>query len=382
MNIRSCIFQFFLLGLLCTWWPLEGATAQKVLITGAPPQQLDIDASSLSAASQASDWQAFTGKTPANGGDIWFRQEISLVWNDALQAQNPLALSLQVKGLYDAYWDGALIGSNKYLGGSAPEFSRLMLPVSNLSDGNHWLYIHIQAKGLPVGENIDLGIYPTDLSSDFFGIHFTVVIVFLVAVSSYLASGYFLYVGWRGPNALTYRLAALITFATGSIIYLDRVKPLPAYAGRVICWCVTLDVLKYEVIGDRSACCTEISPCPEPSAPVSFSQDRKFHLDFAGCPPLDPLHHIAYRQLWGDRDKHMDMICRQDTTDNINIQFCTHLSGKLTDTKSDFAFEDRISVFRNPDQMVPMVKNRVLALVIVHDHSPAKMKPHPAGHSF
>ena len=160
------------------------------------------------------------------------------------------------------------------------------------------------------------------------------------------------------------------------------IKPLPAYAGRVICWCVTLDVLKYEVIGDRSACCTEISPCPEPSAPVSFSQDRKFHLDFAGCPPLDPLHHIAYRQLWGDRDKHMDMICRQDTTDNINIQFCTHLSGKLTDTKSDFAFEDRISVFRNPDQMVPMVKNRVLALVIVHDHSPAKMKPHPAGHSF
>ena len=75
----------------------------------------------------------------------------------------------------------------------------------------------------------------------------------------------------------------------------------------------------------------------------------------------------------------MDMICRQDTTDNINIQFCTHLSGKLTDTKSDFAFEDRISVFRNPDQMVPMVKNRVLALVIVHDHSPAKNEASSCG---
>ena len=228
MSIRYKIFLHFTIAaaLSLTAWSV---TAQNVIIDGGAPEQLNAPVPTLAQAVQSEAWQPYTGQLQTTNAEIWVRYPITLKWIDSEHANNPLALSLRVKGLYEAYWDGKLIGSNSYLGKAAPEFSRLMLPVGNIADGQHWLYMRIKGAGLSKGDNIDLGVYPTDLSSDFFGVHFTVIIVFMVTVSSYIASGYFLYIGWRGSDVAIYRIAALTTFLTGSIIFLDRAKFLTPY---------------------------------------------------------------------------------------------------------------------------------------------------------
>lgn len=209
--------------------PCGGTQAQFVQITSGAPQQLQTNATSIHNVEDRTDWQAYTGVLAEKEGTLWFRQPIRLAWTDPLHANNPLALTVQVRGLYHAYWDGKLVASNHHRGAAASEFSRLMLPVSAIEDGDHWLYFRIEGAGLKAGDSVRLGVFPTDLSSDFFGVHFTVIIVFLVSTSSLLASAYFLYVGAQGTRRWTCRVAAATTFLAGSLMYLDRARFLTPY---------------------------------------------------------------------------------------------------------------------------------------------------------
>lgn len=205
------------------------AEAQFVQISSGAPQQLHTDDTSIDRVQDHTDWQPYTGAIAEDGGTLWFRQPIRLDWTSPLHANNPLALTVQVRGLYHAYWDGKLVASNHHRGAAASEFSRLMLPVSAIDDGDHWLYFRIEGVGLKAGDSVRLGVFPTDLSSDFYGVHFTVIIVFLVSTSSLIASAYFLYVGAQGTRRWTCRVAAATTFLAGSLMYLDRARFLTPY---------------------------------------------------------------------------------------------------------------------------------------------------------
>ncbi len=209
--------------------PCGAVQAQFVQITSGTPQQLHTDETSIDNIEDRTDWQAYTGAIEEDGGTLWFRQPIRLDWTNPLHANNPLALTVQVRGLYHAYWDGHLVASNHHRGAAASEFSRLMLPVSDIEEGDHWLYFRIEGVGLKAGDSVRLGVFPTDLSSDFFGVHFTVIIVFLVSTSSLIASAYFLYVGAQGTRRWTCRVAAVTTFLAGSLMYLDRARFLTPY---------------------------------------------------------------------------------------------------------------------------------------------------------
>lgn len=225
----ALMMERFLFGLSMLLTVAWGATAQPVLMQGGEPEQLDAAMTEIADAAASESWSAYNGRLSIDDGVIWFRQPITLSWANPAHARNPLAVTIQLSGLYEAYWDGVLVGSNRHRGSSATQFSRLMLPVSHLQDGEHWLYFRIEGRGLEAGENVGLGIFPTELSSDFFGVHFTVIIVFLVSTTSFIASAYFLSVGGRGDNVWTCRVAALITFLTGSLMYLDRARFLTPY---------------------------------------------------------------------------------------------------------------------------------------------------------
>ena len=225
--IRSILLTFAVLTTLFT--SLEAVSAQQVTLSGHEPEQLNTTETSLSAVMSENTWQSFSGRLNVDNDTIWVRQKIGLDWSNQVQTNNPLALSFRVTGSYDVYWDGELIGSNAFLGASAPEYSRVIVPVKLATDGAHDLYIRVHALGKKAGSGITLSIYTTSLSAGYFGIHFTVAIVFLLTVSCYLASGYFLYAGWVSSPRQTYLLASLITFLSGTLVFLDRARFLTPY---------------------------------------------------------------------------------------------------------------------------------------------------------
>lgn len=204
-------------------------TAHAVEIVAGPPEQINIAAETLLEAQRANTWEPYSGTLKSKGATFWFRQKITLEWSNLGEAQNPLALSVRLSSLYDAYWDGALIGSNRHRRHSAPQYSRLLIPVSGLKSGEHMLALKITGAGLETGENINLSIQKSALESGFFGIHLSVVVVFFVSITSYMAALYFLWIGSKSPNSLSCYLAAVISFLTGSLIFLDRAKFLTPY---------------------------------------------------------------------------------------------------------------------------------------------------------
>lgn len=227
--VRHLSFFVFMLLLAGLFFNSDNVLAQPVQISSGQAQQLNADDHDIEAIVVRNDWKPYTGTLERDGEIFWFRQPLDLTWTDASHASNPLALSLQVTGLYEAYWDGKLVASNRHRGIKAPEFSRLLLPVDAISNGEHWLYFRLEGMGLMAGDNVRLGIYPTDLASDFFGIHFTVIVVFLVTTTSFIASAYFLYVSRQGGEYWTCRIAAICTFLAGSLMYLSRARFLTPY---------------------------------------------------------------------------------------------------------------------------------------------------------
>lgn len=225
--IRSILLTFVVLATLFV--PFGATSAQQVTLSGHEPEQLNSTETALSAVMSQNTWQGFSGRLEVDNDTIWVRQKIVLDWSNQIQTNNPLALSFRVTGSYDVYWDGELIGSNAFLGASAPEYSRVIVPVKLATDGAHDLYIRVHALGMKAGSAISLNIYTTSLSASYFGIHFTVAIVFLLSVSSYLASGYFLYSGWQSSSRQTYLLASLTTFIAGTLVFMERARFLTPY---------------------------------------------------------------------------------------------------------------------------------------------------------
>ncbi|MBO6504496.1 MAG: histidine kinase [Kordiimonadaceae bacterium] len=214
--------------------------AQPVTIDGGAPEQLHSTEVDYIGAASSKEWQPFTGQLQTDDDTFWVRQTLNLEWGPAGPTNNPLALTFQVTGLYHVYWDGTLLGSNAYLGDKATEFSRVMVPIELAHSGNHELYVRLHARGLKAGSRATIGVFTTDLAADFFGIHFTVVFVFLLTVTCYLASAYFATVSRQGNLQNLCRMAALTTFIAGSLVFLDRARFLTPYP---YTWQASVDVI-------------------------------------------------------------------------------------------------------------------------------------------
>ena len=91
-----------------------------------------------------------------------------------------------------------------------------------------------------------------------------------------------------------------------------------------------LDILKYHVVRDITGSRAKISPRPEMAPPIAFPNLRKFYLDFIGRSPLYLLHELADRYLWWYLNEHVDVIIRQDATDDGYSHFMANLSNDLT----------------------------------------------------
>ncbi len=144
------------------------------------------------------------------------------------------------------------------------------------------------------------------------------------------------------------------------------------------------EVLKYEVFSDIAGSRAEVAARPEMPSPVSLAEFGKLALDVARRAPLHPLHHLRDRTLRRDRDQQMDMVARQHALDDRHAQFGAGLADDIPDAPPQIAFEDLVSVFRRPDDVIPMVEYRVCACVVCGHGHPVKNEtlPPPAGLIF
>ena len=150
-------------------------------------------------------------------------------------------------------------------------------------------------------------------------------------------------------------------------------KQLPACAGRILD--VILQVLKYCIFCDGTIGGRKVTPAPKPLPPITFLQCREFPLYQIRGAPFHFTHEVADRKLRRDRDKHVDVITRHNTTDNRNAIFRANPADDLANPTLDVATKHLETVLRRPHHMIAMVENAMFAFVISHDHTLQKNEP-------
>jgi len=188
--------------------------------------------STLSAVPARDDpgWQLYNDILQADGATFWVRRDLVLELAAAEVMHNPVALAMRLNGVYDFYWDGVLIGSNRFQGKTASQFSRVMIPLSGLTPGKHTMTLRITALGLSAGDDLKLGMMVASVSSGFLGVHHTVISTFLVSTAAFLVSLYLIVI-WRTSGAPSGIGSALITsVAAGVLILLAQSQYLFSYS--------------------------------------------------------------------------------------------------------------------------------------------------------
>ncbi len=128
-----------------------------------------------------------------------------------------------------------------------------------------------------------------------------------------------------------------------------------------------LDVLKYSLFIDGAAGCTEVAARPEPPAPIPFAEFGVLHLYLPRRPSFDPTHYVTDSSVRRDRHEHMDMIAGQYPADDRNPEFLANLPRDFTDPRPNGTLQNLVPIFRNPNDVITMVKNSVFATVVLHD---------------
>ena len=69
------------------------------------------------------------------------------------------------------------------------------------------------------------------------------------------------------------------------------------------------------------------------------------------------------------------MITRHNATDDLYTNFLTYLPDDLVHPELKLSPEHLEAVFGDPDHMIAMIENAVLASIILHDHTFQKNEP-------
>jgi len=133
---------------------------------------------------------------------------------------------------------------------------------------------------------------------------------------------------------------------------------------------MTIDVGIDHLIGDVSTRRTEKSPAPKMPTPIPFPNLWKFLLNLPRTTPFGHLHKVTDRNMRWNLRKNMDVIRRQNAIDNANAHFFCHLRDNRAHAQPQVTLQDPVSIFRNPHQVITVVKNRVAAFAVLGHGGP------------
>ena len=133
---------------------------------------------------------------------------------------------------------------------------------------------------------------------------------------------------------------------------------------------MVLNILKYDLVGNRTASGAKVAPGPEMAAPVTLANFGKFLLDLVRGATLDALHEPAHRDARRDRHEQVDMIVGQDAADDCSSHLAADLANDFADPLTQRTLQHLEPVLSDPDNMIAVVKNGVRGFIIGHDLSP------------
>ncbi len=118
------------------------------------------------------------------------------------------------------------------------------------------------------------------------------------------------------------------------------------------------------------------------ASPKPLFQRGKLALHFVGRPALHLANQIADSKLRRHRYKHVDMISGENAPNDTDTILCANLMNDFTSPKADVTLKNVISVLRRPDDMEPVVKNAMLAFIVLHVQILPKMSLYPSAAHF
>jgi hypothetical protein len=95
----------------------------------------------------------------------------------------------------------------------------------------------------------------------------------------------------------------------------------------------------------------QISPCPNMSTPILFSQVRKFGQQYSRAYPFQPLNDFADILRWSIRDEHMHMIARDFSCDDFKFMLHCNLSQYIPCPYCYLPCQYLLTVLGYPDEM-------------------------------
>ena len=137
---------------------------------------------------------------------------------------------------------------------------------------------------------------------------------------------------------------------------------------------MAIDVGIDHLIGDVSTGRTEKSSAPKMPTPIPFTNLWKFLLNLPRAAPFGNLHEVTDRNMRWNLGKNMDVIGRQNAIDNPNAHFFRHLRDDRANPQPQVTLQDAVSIFRDPHQMITVVKNCVAAFAVL-GHGGQRFKP-------
>ena len=122
---------------------------------------------------------------------------------------------------------------------------------------------------------------------------------------------------------------------------------------------LVLYILHDHFISDGSTGGSEESAAPEVFTPEALLQFWELLEYLPGRLAFEVLCHFGDRDLRGHRDKEVDMIFRDMTTDNLYVMCIADLSDEVSYPGSQTARQDRLMVLSGPYQVIFTVEDCV-----------------------
>ena len=135
-------------------------------------------------------------------------------------------------------------------------------------------------------------------------------------------------------------------------------------------WIPVLDVLHDRLLVHRTHRRAEIPPRPQMLPPVPLAQVRKILLQPPRRLPFHVLHQLGWRQQRRCRDQQMHVVRRHRSTNDRHLARLADLPDHIAGSLRHLSPQHFVPVFRDPDQVILDVPNRVPARSIFGHHSP------------
>src|ERR1019366_6754403 len=118
-------------------------------------------------------------------------------------------------------------------------------------------------------------------------------------------------------------------------------------------------ILKYDVVGEVTARGAEVPSPPEMPSPVPLAQFGELHQHPVGRPPLDPPDEVADSDVRRYLHEHVHVLLRQDAGHDLHADLPATLRDDGAYALPQRSLEHLVAVFRDPDDVVTMVKDSV-----------------------